>query len=73
MPTDYINVEFARLGESVATLALAPGSKVADLKREADLESVTIKRNGEALSDDAALVDGDKLLVVSKVEGGARK
>jgi len=53
--------------------ALAPGATVADLVQAAGIpaaEEVTVGLNGERASLDAALRDGDDVVLFSQMEGG---
>lgn len=55
------------------TFALRPGATVADLVAEAGVpadEDVTVGLNGDRASLDAALNEGDEVVLFSQMEGG---
>ena len=64
-------VKIGRLGESVQEYALTNGDTVGDLLEQADidLENEELQRNGERVSLDTNLQDGDIVLIVPKVQG----
>ena len=64
-------VKIGRLGESVQEYALTNGDTVSDLLEQAgiDLENEELQRNGERVSLDTNLQDGDIVLIVPKVQG----
>lgn len=70
---DIIDVRYAQLGQSVQSIALAPGSSVGDFRSAAGIEdNVQIKLNGTVLDDDHELTSGVTLFLNPKrVTGGA--
>lgn len=64
-------VKIGRLGESVQEYALTNGDTVAELLEQAgiELENEELQRNGEKVSLDTILENGDILLIVPKVQG----
>ena len=65
--TDTIKVELQRFGESTQFVELPEDSTVEDLIEKADLpEGIEIRCNGEVVSLDDILDDGDVLVIPTK-------
>ena len=66
-------VKIGKLGESVQEYALTSGETVSDLLEQAsiELEGEEVQRNGQRVSLDTVLEDGDIVMLVPKVEGAS--
>ena len=72
MSIQTMSVNIARLGAPTQDYTLAAGATASAAMDAAGMPGATVRVNDRAANGDTALVNGDRVLLIPRVQGGCR-